>query len=167
MGTVSKTLAGCGGYIAGSAVMVDYLRCMAGAFVYSVGMPPVIAASVEKALEIMHREPERVAKLQSNGAYFKRYAEKKGLNLGSSQGLAIAPVIVGDSIATVMLSQDLFERDINVLPVLHPAVPAMTSRLRFFLTAAHADQDIERAVDTTAELMAGLPERLRVLKVPS
>src|SRR5690606_7043385 len=55
MGTLSKTLAGCGGYIAGSGVLIDYLRCMAGAFVYSVGMPPLIAASVEKSLEIMHR----------------------------------------------------------------------------------------------------------------
>ncbi len=166
MGTVSKTLAGCGGYIAGSAVMVDYLRCMAGAFVYSVGMPPAIAASVEKALELMHREPERVARLQANGAYFKKYAKERGLDTGAGQGLAVAPIIVGDSIATVMLSQDLFERGVNVLPVLYPAVPAKTSRLRFFLTAMHNEQDIESAIDTTAELMAKLPERLNVLKVP-
>ena len=81
MGTVSKTLAGCGGYIAGDATMVDYLRQLAGAFVYSVGMPPLIAAGVEKALEVMHREPERVKKLQANGAYFKEYAKKKGMTV--------------------------------------------------------------------------------------
>jgi 8-amino-7-oxononanoate synthase len=165
MGTVSKTLAGCGGYIAGSAVMVDYLRCMAGAFVYSVGMPPVIAATVEKALEIMHREPERVAKLQANGAYFRKYARTKGLDTGLGQGLAVAPIIVGDSIATVMLSQDLFERGVNALPVLYPAVPVKTSRLRYFLTAMHTEQDIENAIDTTVEAMATLPERVRALKI--
>ena len=166
MGTVSKTLAGCGGYIAGSAIMVDYLRCMAGAFVYSVGMPPVIAASVQKALELMHREPERVAKLQANGAYFKKYAKQKGLDTGLGRGLAVAPIIVGNSIATVMLSQDLFQRGVNVLPVLYPAVPVKSSRLRFFLTAMHSEHDIECAIDMTVELMAKLPERLRVLKVP-
>lgn len=165
MGTVSKTLAGCGGYIAGSAILVDYLRCMAGAFVYSVGMPPAIAASVLKALELMHREPERVAKLQANGAFFKKYAKEKGLDTGSGKGLAVAPIIVGDSIATVMLSQELFERGVNVLPVLYPAVPVKTSRLRFFLTAMHTAQDIERAIDTTVEVMAKLPERLRVLQL--
>jgi 7-keto-8-aminopelargonate synthetase-like enzyme len=125
----------------------------------------VIAATVEKALEIMHREPERVAKLQANGAYFRKYARTKGLDTGLGQGLAVAPIIVGDSIATVMLSQDLFERGVNALPVLYPAVPVKTSRLRYFLTAMHTEQDIENAIDTTVEAMATLPERVRALKI--
>ena len=108
MGTLSKTLAGCGGYIAGSATLVDYLRCMAGAFVFSVGMPPLIAASAAKALEIMHREPERVARLQHNGAYFRDYARKKGLDTGNGCGTAVCPIVVGDSIPAVILSQKLF-----------------------------------------------------------
>ncbi len=166
MGTLSKTLAGCGGYIAGSAVMVDYLRCMAGAFVYSVGMPPVIAASVEKALQLMHREPERVAKLQQNSAYFLKYARSKGLNTGSAVGLAVVPIIVGDSIATVLLSQELFHRGVNVQPVLYPAVPIKSSRLRFFLTAMHTEQEIELTIDAVADETAKLPKRLRALKVP-
>jgi 8-amino-7-oxononanoate synthase len=164
MGTLSKTLVGCGGYIAGSATLVDYLRCMAGAFVYSVGMPPVIAASAEKALQLMHREPQRVAKLQRNGAHFLEYAKRKGLNTSSGSGLAVAPVIVGDSIAAVMLSQELFRRGINVQPVLYPAVPVRSSRLRFFLTAMHTDQEIETAIDAVVEEMAKLPERLRAIK---
>jgi 8-amino-7-oxononanoate synthase len=166
MGTLSKTLAGCGGYIAGSAALVDYLRCLAGAFVYSVGMPPVIAASVEKALDIMRREPERVTKLQANGAYFRNYARQKGLDTGAGQGMSVAPIIVGDSIASVMLSQDLLERGINVLPVFYPAVSAKASRLRFFLTSMHSEKDIRDAVDITAELVAALPQRLAALKAP-
>lgn len=165
MGTLSKTLAGCGGYIAGSAAMVDYLRCMAGAFVYSVGMPPVIAASVNKALELMHREPERVSRLQSNSHYFQSYAKKKGLNTGAGAGLAVIPLIVCDSIATVMLSQELFARGVNVQPVLYPAVPVQSSRLRFFITAMHSERDLETAVDLTAEEMSKLPERLRKLTI--
>lgn len=166
MGTLSKTLAGCGGYIAGSAVMVDYLRCMAGAFVYSVGMPPVIAAAVEKALELMLCEPDRVKRLQSNSRYFRDYAKKRSLDTGTGSGPAVVPIIVGDSIATVMLSQELFNRGVNVQPVLYPAVPVKSSRLRFFVTAMHTQADIERALDATAEEMAKLPERLRILRVP-
>jgi 8-amino-7-oxononanoate synthase len=166
MGTLSKTLAGCGGYIAGSAALVDYLRCLAGAFVYSVGIPPAIAASVEKALELMHREPERVAQLQSNSKYFQRCAQEKGLDTGLASGSAIVPIVVGDSIAAVLLSQELFNLGINVQPVLYPAVPVKSSRLRFFITAMHSRADIEAAIDVTAREVKKLPERLRMMKLP-
>ena len=151
MGTLSKTLVGCGGYIAGSANMVDFLRSLGNAFVYSVGLPPVIAASSEKALTIVHREPDRVNKLQSNAAFFAKVASEKGLNLGSSQQTAICPLIVGDSVPAVLLSQQLFKRGINVKPVLYPGVPAGTSRLRFFLNAAHTFDDIEIALNCVVD----------------
>ena len=96
MGTLSKTLAGCGGYIAGSGALVDYLRLTTGAFVFSVGMPPLIAAGTAKALEIMHREPDRVAKLQHNGVYFRDYARRQGLDTGTGGGTAVCPIVVGD-----------------------------------------------------------------------
>jgi 8-amino-7-oxononanoate synthase len=165
MGTLSKTLAGCGGYIAGSATLVDYIRCMAGAFVYSVGTPPVVAASVEKSLQIMHREPERVARLQRNGTHFHTYAKTKGLDTGLGRGTAVCPIVIGDSIPAVILSQELFRRGINVQPVLYPAVPVKSSRLRFFITAMHTGQEIESAIDATIEELARMPERMRALKI--
>ena len=163
MGTLSKTLAGCGGYIAGSAVLVDYLRCMSGGFVYSVGIPPVIAASVQKALELMHREPERVTKLQENGAYFLQYAKSKGLDTGFGRGTSVTPIVVGDSLGAVILSQELNHRGINVQPVIYPAVPPKSARLRFFITATHSKQDIETTIDTIVEEIARLPERMKAL----
>lgn len=166
MGTLSKTLAGCGGYIAGSGTLIDYLRCMAGAFVFSVGMPPLIAASAAKALEIMHREPERVARLQHNGAFFRDYARKKGLDTGNGCGTAVCPIVVGDSIPSVILSQKLFHAGINVQPVLYPAVPAKSSRLRFFLTAMHTDDEMKTAIDATVTELANIPKNLPALKIP-
>jgi 8-amino-7-oxononanoate synthase len=150
MGTLSKTLAGCGGYIAGCHELVEYLRLTVGAFVYSVGIPPVIAASTLKALEILHREPERVVLVQRNGAAFRSLALERGLNVGNGTGTAICPIIVADTLPAVMLSQRLLERGINVQPVMHPAVPAKASRLRFFLTAKHTDADISAAIQVTA-----------------
>jgi 7-keto-8-aminopelargonate synthetase-like enzyme len=64
-----------------------------------------------------------------------------------------------------MLSQDLFARGINVLPVFYPAVSAKSSRLRFFLTSMHSEDDIRGAIDITAELLAAVPRRLDELKV--
>jgi 8-amino-7-oxononanoate synthase len=165
MGTLSKTLAACGGYIAGSAELIHYLKNFAGAFAYSVAMPPAIAAAAAKALEILHREPERVARLQHNAALFARLAKERGLDLGTGAGTAIAPIIIGDSLPAVMLSEVLFERGINVMPVLHPAVPAKQARLRFFLTAAHAEHDIVRALDETVACLSGVRERMKEIDV--
>jgi 8-amino-7-oxononanoate synthase len=159
MGTLSKTLAGCGGYIAGCKELVDYLRLTVGVFVFSVGMPPVIAATAHKALEVLHREPERVARLQHNAAYFCSLAKARGLDLGTAAGTAVCPVMVGDSLPTVVLSQRLLERGVNALPVTHPAVPAKSSRLRFFVTAMHTRAQIETAIDVTAEELANVRER--------
>jgi 8-amino-7-oxononanoate synthase len=163
MGTLSKTLAGCGGYIAGCNELIEYLRLTVGSFVYSVGMPPVIAASALKALELLHREPERVATLQRNGTTFRLLALERGLDVGSGAGTAICPVIVADSLPAVMLSNRLLERGINVQPVTHPAVPAKASRLRFFLTALHSDAEMATAVDMTAEELSNIRGKMRTL----
>jgi 8-amino-7-oxononanoate synthase len=164
MGTLSKTLAGCGGFIAGSAALVDYVKHLVGAFVYSVGMPPVIAVAAETALAIMHREPDRVTRLQRNGQYFQRLASERGLDTGTGAGTAVCPIVVGDSLVAMMLSQRLLERGVNVQPVTHPAVPAKTSRLRFFLSAMHDAHDIETAIDTTFEELRRVRDTLRAAK---
>jgi 8-amino-7-oxononanoate synthase len=161
MGTLSKTLAGCGGYIAGCHDLIEYLKLTAGAFVYSVAMPPVIAATALKALEILHREPERVAQLQHNGVTFRSLAQRCGLDTGAATGTAICPVMVADSLAAVMLSQRLLERGINVQPVMHPAVPAKASRLRFFLTAAHTEPEMKSAIQTTFEELQNIRGKMR------
>jgi 8-amino-7-oxononanoate synthase len=166
MGTLSKTLVGCGGYIAGSAQLIEYLKLTAGAFVYSVAMPPVIAASCLAALEIMHREPERVARLRHNGLTFREVAKKRGLNVGAGVGSAICPVIIGDSLPTALLSQKLLERGVNVLPVLYPAVAPNEARLRFFLTAMHTDADIEAGIEATVGEIAKLDESMQALNIP-
>jgi len=166
MGTLSKTLAGCGGYIAGSAALVDYLKSLLGVFVYSVGMPPLIAAAAHAALEILHREPQRVRQLQANGARFKELAQERGLDTGTGAGTAICPVVVGDSIPAVVLSQKLLQRGINVLPVLYPAVPAKASRLRFFLTAMHTENEMKAALDATADEVKNMSETLRMMHIP-
>ena len=165
MGTLSKTLAGCGGYIAGCHELIEYLRLSVGSFVYSVALPPLIAASALKALEILHREPERVGTLQRIGVRFRALAREHGLNTGNGAGTAICPIVVADSLPAMMLSQQLLARGINVQPVTHPAVPEKASRLRFVLTALHTEEDIEVAVQTTVEELAIVRDKMRVLTV--
>jgi len=151
MGTLSKTLAACGGYIVGPDPLIDYLRNTAGGFVYSVAMPPAIAAAALAALETLHAEPERVARLQDNARRFLAAGRAAGLDLGASAGYAIAPVMTGSSLRAVTLSERLFERGINVQPIIHPAIPERLARLRFFVSSEHTEEQIDEAVRATAE----------------
>lgn len=156
MGTLSKTLAGAGGYIAGPAALIDYIRTSVGAFVFSVGLSPPVAAAALAALTVMRREPERVRRLHENGALFLQAARSRGLDVGTSAGLAITPVITGESLKAAMLSDRLSQRGINVMPILHPAVPERLARLRFFITCEHTREQIETAAEATAEELSGL-----------
>lgn len=153
MGTLSKTLSGCGGYIAGESALVENLRHLAPGFLYSVGIPAPIAAAAVKSLEIMAREPERVTKLQSISAYFITKARKLKLNTGNSEGIAIIPVILGSSVKAATLSSELFKQGINVQPILYPAVPEKSARLRFFLSCEHTEKQIDTTLDTLAALL--------------
>jgi 8-amino-7-oxononanoate synthase len=156
MGTLSKTLAGCGGYVAGSTALIELLKFQAPGFVYSVGLPPPIAAASLAALEIMAREPERVARLQSNGRFALERARQLGLDTGYGMGYGVLPLMIGDAIRAGMLTQRLFDRGINVLPILYPAVPMQSARLRLFLTAEHTHDKINEALLAVAEELEGL-----------
>ncbi len=150
MGTLSKALAGCGGYIAGERALVDNLRHVSPGFVFSVGMAPPLAAASLAALECMLAEPWRVAALQARGREFLRLAGDAGIDTGTSQGYAIVPAITGSSVRAGRLSQAMYERGINVQPILHPAVPENSARLRFFLSSQHTSEQIAGAVRTLA-----------------
>lgn len=155
MGTLSKTLAGCGGYIAGSRALVDILKFAAPGFVYSVGLAPPLAAASLAALRIMLREPERVQRLRERGALFLNLARREGLDVGTSQGFAVIPIIVGSSRKAIALSNRLFDQGINVQPIIHPAVEEKSARLRFFLSAMHSENDIRHVCRTVARLVHG------------
>ena len=151
MGTLSKSLVSCGGYIAGRKDLIDYLKRMAPGFVFSVGIAPPSAAAALSALDILEQEPERVRRLNERAGLFLELAREAGLDTGGSIGAAIVPIITGSSIRAARLSQAMFQRGVNVQPILYPAVPEGAARLRFFLTAEHTDEQVRRAVAILCE----------------
>ena len=153
MGTLSKTLASCGGYIAGSTPLVELLKFNAPGFVYSVGLSPALAAAALEALHILQEEPQRVARLQAVGAEFLQLARARGVDTGLSEGHAITPAIVGSSLKAARLSNALFERGINAQPIIYPAVEEKAARIRFFLCAMHEPQQLLATADALAELI--------------
>jgi 8-amino-7-oxononanoate synthase len=151
MGTLSKSLASCGGYIAGTRALVDNLKFSAPGFVYSVGMSPPLAAAALAALRILLDEPARVTRLQKISALFLEKAKSRGLGTGLAQGLAIVPAITGSSLKAARLSHALRARGINAQPILYPAVSEKSARLRFFLSCEHTPDQIDSALTALAD----------------
>jgi 8-amino-7-oxononanoate synthase len=152
MGTLSKSLASCGGYVAGSASLMEYLKHSVPGFVYSVGMPPASCSAALMALQIMKREPMRVTKLRQRGRKFLEEARKAGIPTGTSAGLSVIPAITASSITAARISQELAEQGISAQPILYPAVPENAARIRFFISADHSEKDIESSVVILARL---------------
>ncbi len=151
MGTLSKSLASCGGYIAGSAAIVEYLKYTAPGFVFSVGMSPPNAGATLAALEVLQAQPARVTRLQERAKLFLALAKEHGLNTGMSKDSPVIPIIVGDSLKSIQLSQNLFKLGINVPFMIHPSVPQNEARLRFFVTCNHTEEQIRFTVQTLTQ----------------
>jgi myxalamid-type polyketide synthase MxaB len=156
MGTLSKSFASCGGYIAGCREVIEYLKYTAPGFVFSVGMSPPNAAASLAALKLLKNEPQRVERLRDRAKLFLELAQLQGLNTGTSKDSPIIPIIVGEPYKAVQLSQALGKRGINVQPMVYPSVPYNASRLRFFISCTHTEEQIRLTVDAIASEIAKL-----------
>lgn len=153
MGTLSKTLAGCGGFIAGESALVRHLKYATPGFVYSVGISPPLAAASLEALNILRTEPVRVARLRERARQFLDLARQHGIDTGFSQGYSVIPVIIGSSLKAVRISNHLFERGINVQPIVYPAVEERSARLRFFVSSLHSEAQVSAAIEALIDLL--------------
>ncbi|MFI6365376.1 type I polyketide synthase [Nocardia sp. NPDC050630] len=153
-GTMSKALAGCGGYVAGSAELIRFLKYTTPGFVYSVGMTPMNAAASAAAIRQLRADRTPLDRLRHNAQLFMRLARDAGIDTGDSADTPIIPCIIGDSMQTLTLSNALLRHGINVNPILYPAVPENLARLRFFITACHSEEQIRDTVKILAEELA-------------
>ncbi|WP_373682212.1 MULTISPECIES: aminotransferase class I/II-fold pyridoxal phosphate-dependent enzyme [Streptomyces] len=156
MGTLSKSLASCGGYVAGRHELIEHFRYTLPGFVFSAGLPPASTAAALAALRLIREEPERVTRLHDNSELFLRLAAEAGIDVGTSEGTPIVPAITGDSMKALQLSDRLYARGVSANPILHPAVEERLARLRFFITSEHTEEQITASVDILAEELAKL-----------
>ncbi len=154
MGTLSKSLASCGGYVAGSHALVEYLKYTNPGFVYSVGISPPNAAAALAALHELEHHPELVATLQARAALFLALCREREIDTGLSGGSAVVPCIVGDSVRSMLIAQALAQVGINVQPIIYPAVEEHLARLRFFITARHTEAQLRYTANMLAQVNA-------------
>jgi len=153
MGTLSKTIPSVGGYVAGKAEMISYLRHASRAYIFSAALPPAQAAAANEAFKVILDEPWRIEKLKANTDQFIGGLKSRGFDTMLTE-TAIVPVLCGEDDAAFAMTRYAQRKDVFVLPVVSPAVPVGLARLRATVLAAHEPHEIEYAMDIIGE--AGL-----------
>jgi glycine C-acetyltransferase len=147
-GTLGKALGGAaGGYVAGSKTLIEYLSQVSRPQLFSNALPATIAASAGKAIEILEREPQRVARLHEITRNLREGLKKLGFKPLEGES-AIVPIIVGDTAFAIKMSQMLLAEGIFITGFGYPVVPEGTARLRIQACAALTDSQIDFALHT-------------------
>lgn len=148
MGTLSKSLASTGGFIAARRAITQHLRLHASGFSFSVGLNAPCCAAAHTALKIMLSEPDRVATLQANGRCLADTARQAGLDVGRSLGMGIVPIMLNDLRHTFLTANYLLSKGWGVYPIAPPTVPSNSCRLRLFVRSDHSQESINDLVTT-------------------
>ncbi|MCX7899145.1 MAG: aminotransferase class I/II-fold pyridoxal phosphate-dependent enzyme [Methylocystis sp.] len=148
VGTMSKTLASCGGYVCAKKSVIDWFRYTLPGFVYSVGFSPVILAAARTALRLMQEENWRIGKLAKNAELFVKVAHENGFSTGPAVGRGVVPILFQDEVETMWASRHLLEQGYYVPPVVRIGVPKDGPRLRFFFSANHTEAEIRGVIET-------------------
>jgi len=151
MGTFSKSFASLGGFIAGEAKVIQYIKHNARALIFSASMPPSAVATVNKALDILKSEPERLERLWTNTAKMRKAFQEMGFNTGRSQ-TPIIPLIIGDDMKTFGFWKLLFEYGIFSNPVISPAVEPGQALIRTSYMATHTDDELDHVLEIVFKL---------------
>ncbi len=150
-GTFGKALGGAsGGYVSASKEIVDVLRQKARPYLFSNSVMPAIAATTLKVLDMLEASTELTERVQHNAAYFRRGMEQCGFKLAGA-GHAIVPVMIGDAALSQRMSNRLLELGVYAMGFFYPVVPKEQARIRTQLSAAHTEEQLDRAIAAFAQ----------------
>ncbi len=167
MGTFSKSLASCGGFISGPSDVIEYLRIASRSFIFSASSVPAAIGAALGALRIIRSEgPELMGRLLANAAYLRQGFRDLGLQVvepgrlpdGTEATTPVVPVIVGEDWQAVLLWKALFEAGVYTNVAIHPAVPPGGALLRTSLMATHQRDHLDRSLEILARVIADFPD---------
>jgi 8-amino-7-oxononanoate synthase len=151
MGTFSKSFASLGGFVAGDAKVIDYIKHTARSLIFSASIPPSNAAAVIAALDIIESEPERRENLWKNARRMKKEFDTLGFNTGQS-ATPIVPIAVGNDMDAFVFWKELFDNGVFTNPVVSPAVPPGQAMIRTSYTATHTDEQLDQVVEVISKV---------------
>jgi glycine C-acetyltransferase len=145
--TFSKAFASLGGFVAGDAALIDYLRFYADSYGFSCALPPPVVAGITRALDVATRDDTLRRRLAENAAYFRSALVGLGLDIGDST-THVVPIMIGAHRELLyMLSYAMLARGLFLAPVDYPSVPDDKVRFRASITAAHTRADLDEALE--------------------
>jgi 8-amino-7-oxononanoate synthase len=159
VGTFSKSLASIGGFVAGSADVLDWIRHFARPILFSASMPPSAVAAAHAAIDVIIAEPERVERVNANAKRLRDGLKAAGFDIGNAE-TPIVPIVIGDEVTMVSFWRELLSSGVYTNAAIWPAVPKGEAILRTSCMATHTEQQIDRAV----ELMGELARRYGILR---
>jgi glycine C-acetyltransferase len=160
-GTLGKALGGAsGGYTSGRQEIVDWLRQRSRPYLFSNSLAPAIAATTLGVLEMLQSGDDLQRRLRRNATRFREGMESAGFTLAGA-GHAIIPVMIGDARVAGDMAERLLAKGIYVIAFSFPVVPQGKARIRTQMSAAHSDEDIDRAVAAFTEVAAEMGDVLR------
>ncbi len=151
VGTLSKAFGVVGGYVAGNADVIEYLRQKARPFLFSSAVTPADVAACIAAVDILTESGELVEKLWENTRYFKEGMKTLGFDIGQSV-TPITPVMLGEATLAQEFSKRLFDEGVFAQAIGYPTVPRGKARIRVMLSAVHSKEDLDYALDKFAKI---------------
>ena len=151
MGTFSKSLGSMGGFIAGDAQMVEYIKHRARCFIFTASLAPAVAGGVLKALQIMQDEPERIEQLWRNTHKMHEGFKRIGFKIGSTQ-TPIVPILIGSEAKAFHFTQRLYEEGVFATPAIYPAVRYGEAIVRTSYMSSHTEEDLDRVLEIFEKL---------------
>jgi glycine C-acetyltransferase len=151
---LAKAIPSTGGFVAGSRELAIFLQHAASPYIFSAALSPASVAAIREALVILAHEPERVAAVERNAHFLRCGLQKLGYDTGLSE-TAVIPVILKDEVTTALFARRLRDYGILAAPVLFPAVPQDSARLRLCVTAAHTRAHLEFALGVFGQMAKG------------
>jgi len=146
MCTFSKSFASLGGFVAGGAKVIDYIKHFARPMIFSAALPPAQVAAAKASLQIIKTNRKRRENLWENTRFWQEGLKKLGFDIGETQ-TPIVPVIIGDDMLTFAIWKKLMEYGVYTNPVITPAVPPGRQLLRTSIMATHTKEQLQRALD--------------------
>ncbi|HXE31687.1 MAG TPA: glycine C-acetyltransferase [Terriglobales bacterium] len=146
VGTLSKAVGALGGYVAGSADLIEFLHLRGRPFLFSTSHPPAVAATCIAAIQVLEEEPERIQRLWDNTRFFKDGLKTLGYDTGESE-TPITPIMVGEGRKAMEFSRALFQNGLFATAIAYPTVPEGKARLRTIVTATHTQEELGQALD--------------------
>ena len=153
-GSLAKAIPSTGGFVAGSHELAIFLQHASSPYIFSAALSPASVAAIREGLCILTREPERVARTAQNAKFLRDGLRSLGYDTGLSE-TAVIPLILKDEVTTALFARRLRDYGILAAPVLFPAVPQGSARLRLCVTAAHTHAHLEFALDVFSKMANG------------